>query len=259
MSPSDRILLALIIAIIALWRHGGEEDKTHDDIPPDAQGDSMFTRDSLVWTITLIGSVLTFLLGHQELLQEAFPGLDPVWEKRIELGAAVMAFIAGVCHMSPINSLSARARQKFADRDNRVDPKRLPNGGSGLVLVLAVALGASTLGCAQTASALVTADKAVYDVVSKTQDTMDRLCDAKLMTPADCRQFNAELVPVIDEADAFNRAVRANSTAEIPAMLGSLTRLGNAVMLLLPDEAQRAEIRARIEYARGLLQSIWAK
>lgn len=137
------------------------------------------------------------------------------------------------------------------NRPSAVPPSRL------YLLPLLFAIGASS--CASATGALVTADKAVYEAISRTQDTVDRLCDAKVMPAPDCQKFNTALVPAIDAADSFNRAVRANSTAEIPVMVSSLTRLGNAVVALLPDEAQRADLAARIEYAKGLLQSIWGK
>lgn len=59
-------------------------------------------RDSMVWTITLVSSVLVYLSGHFDLLQNAIPGLAPVWVDRITLLSAVLGFVAGYLKMSPL-------------------------------------------------------------------------------------------------------------------------------------------------------------
>jgi len=128
---------------------------------------------------------------------------------------------------------------------------------SGLAILLAAVLVVAA--CASAGGALVAADRAVHLAVSETQDTADHLCDQKVLTPAACQTFNAALVPVIEDAAAFNRAVRADSTAEVPAMIGSIERLSRSVLGLLPNDEQRAAIKARFDHALELLRAIGGK
>lgn len=111
------------------------------------------------------------------------------------------------------------------------------------ILVLLLALSAS--GCA---SALVAAEGAIHRSIAVTQDTANSLCDAQLIAPEPCRTFNARLVPVIVSAKTFNRAVRENSAAEVPAMLAALVDLRNAAVAFFPPDMV-ASIRARLESA----------
>ncbi|MGE0362780.1 MAG: hypothetical protein AB7R67_18855 [Vicinamibacterales bacterium] len=111
------------------------------------------------------------------------------------------------------------------------------------VLVLLLALAAS--GCA---SALVAAEGAIHRSIAVTQDTANSLCDAKLVAPEPCRAFNVRLVPVIVSAQTFNRAVRENSAAEVPAMLAALVDLRNAAVAFFPPDLVES-IRARLESA----------
>jgi hypothetical protein len=62
----------------------------------------MLTRDSAVWTVTLIGAILVFLSGQFDLLTHAFPSLGPVWQARIQFFAALLGFISGYLKMSPL-------------------------------------------------------------------------------------------------------------------------------------------------------------
>ena len=124
------------------------------------------------------------------------------------------------------------------------------------LILLAAMLAASVSGCASLAGRLVAADRAVHAVVAQTQDTADRLFDRRLLTPAACRQFNAELVPVIAAADEFNRAVRANSTAEVPAMIAALDRLGRALAQLVPDATEWAALKKRLDDALATLRAL---
>lgn len=73
----------------------------------------MKNRDSRIYLVTLVLAVCVFLGGQFEMIQEAFPGIDPVWDKRIELAAALLAVIAGKLSMSPL-PLSRKGKQKMA-------------------------------------------------------------------------------------------------------------------------------------------------
>lgn len=123
-------------------------------------------------------------------------------------------------------------------------------------ILLAVGLGAGVAGCASAAGPLVAADRAVHAAVAQTQDTADRLCDRQMLTPAACQQLNADLVPVIESADAFNRAVRADSAAAVPAMIGALDRLARALEQLVPDAAERAAIVTQVNAALAQLRAL---
>jgi len=124
------------------------------------------------------------------------------------------------------------------------------------VVLLAVLLGAGVAGCASAGGRLVAADRAVHQAIAQTQDTADRLCDQHLLTPAVCQQFNRELVPVIQAADDFNRAARANSAAEVPAMLGALDRFARGLEQLVPDASERAAVKQRVDEALALLRGL---
>lgn len=60
------------------------------------------TRDSTLWTVTLVGALAVFLSGHFELLTAAFPTLGAIWQARIELAAALAVFLSGYLKMSPL-------------------------------------------------------------------------------------------------------------------------------------------------------------
>lgn len=110
-------------------------------------------------------------------------------------------------------------------------------------LALAAALFAS--GCA---NALVAAEGAIHRSIAVTQDSANAVCDAQLVTPEACRSFNVQLIPVITSAKAFNRAVREDSAAEVPAMLAAIVGLRDAALAFFPPDMAQA-IRARIEGA----------
>lgn len=116
---------------------------------------------------------------------------------------------------------------------------------AALVLVLALA----STGCA---TALVAAEGAIHRSIAVTQDTANAVCDAKLQSAEACRNFNVKLVPVIASAKTFNRAVRENSAAEIPAMLSALAGLREAVGAFFPPDMV-AQLRARLDAAYSLV------
>jgi hypothetical protein len=207
------------------------------------------TRDSAVWVVVIVSGLLTFLMGHFGLLVDAFPGLSPAWEARIELAAGLLSVVAGVLRMSPL-PISPDGRDRAIAKEVDREMQRLP------VVLLAVLLGAGVSSCASAAGPLVAADRAVHAAVAQTQDTGDALCDRQVLSPAACQQFAAELIPVIESADAFNRAVRANSAAEVPAMIGALDRFVRALEQLVPSAAERAAIQARVNEAIAQLRAV---
>lgn len=147
-----------------------------------------------------------------------------------------------------------RAGAKPLARSTKATDTRLRR--TGWAILLAVGLGAGVAGCASAAGPLVAADRAVHAAVAQTQDTADRLCDRQILTPAACQQLNADLVPVIESADAFNRAVRADSAAEVPAMIGALDRLARALEQLVPDAAERDAIVNQVNAALAQLRAL---
>ncbi len=84
------------------------------------------------------------------------------------------------------------------------------------------------------------------------QDTANAVCDAKLQSAEACRTFNVRLIPIISSAKTFNRAVRENSAAEIPAMLSALAGLREAVGAFFPPDMV-TQLRARLDAAYGLV------
>jgi len=201
-----------------------------------------FTRDSVIWTVLVASGVLTYLMGHFDLLAVACPGLGPAWEARIELLAGLLAVVSALFHWSPAE-ISEAGRQKLQARDADTALRKL-----SAILLVAV-LSAGVTGCASAGGALVQADQAVHLAVATTQDTLDRLCDTRVLAPARCQQANADLVPVIQAADDFNRAVRADSAAAVPQMVGALDRLTRGVVDLLPDGQEQAALRRQIDAA----------
>ncbi len=114
---------------------------------------------------------------------------------------------------------------------------------------LALVLALASTGCA---TALVAAEGAIHRSIAVTQDTANAVCDAKLQSADACRTFNVKLVPVIASAKTFNRAVRENSAAEIPAMLSALAGLREAVGSFFPPDMV-TQLRARLDAAYSLV------
>lgn len=115
-----------------------------------------------------------------------------------------------------------------------------------------VLLALSSTGCA---SALVAAEGAIHRSIAVTQDTANAVCDAKIVDAEKCRTFNVQLIPVIVSAKSFNRAVRENSAAEVPAMLAALVGMRDAALAFFPPDMAVA-IRARIESAWTLVSGV---
>jgi MinD superfamily P-loop ATPase len=116
-------------------------------------------------------------------------------------------------------------------------------------LVLGLVLALSAAGCS---GALVAAEGAIHRSIAVTQDTANAVCDAKLKSAEACREFNVKLIPVIVSAKSFNRAVREDSAAEVPAMLAALVGLRDAAVTFFPADMVAA-IRARLESAYSVV------
>ena len=62
----------------------------------------MFTRDSQLWLWTIAVAVLAGVTANLELVREAFPGISPAVEARIQLASLLVGIGAGVARMSPL-------------------------------------------------------------------------------------------------------------------------------------------------------------
>lgn len=60
-----------------------------------------FTRDSMLYTVSFFGSVLTFVVTEFSMLHAAFPSLSTTAEARIKFAAALIGFVTGWLKMSP--------------------------------------------------------------------------------------------------------------------------------------------------------------
>lgn len=119
-------------------------------------------------------------------------------------------------------------------------------------LLIGLVLALATTGCA---NAMVAAEGAIHRSIAVTQNTANGLCDAKIVDADKCRSFNVQLIPVIVSAQSFNRAVREDSAAEVPAMLAALVGLRDAAMTFFPADMVAA-IRARLESAYNVVAGI---
>ena len=127
-------------------------------------------------------------------------------------------------------------------------------GASALVALLSVSILASA--CASTGKALHRADQSIYQSVKISRAAVNGLCDSRALAPDACRKAQGDLAAVIHDADTFTLAASTNSTAEVPAMLGSLERFTKSMAALLPDTAERAEILAGVNSALAQLRAL---
>jgi len=65
-------------------------------------------RDSIVWIVLLVSSVLTFLASHFDLMREAFPWFSEAHEAQLQLASMLVAVISAKLSWSPLG-LSDRA------------------------------------------------------------------------------------------------------------------------------------------------------
>jgi hypothetical protein len=121
-----------------------------------------------------------------------------------------------------------------------------PRGGSG-ILILALALGLAAGGCsARSQGIALQIDRGVHGALATVQDTVDQLCDEKVMAPDQCGAFNRALVPALEAGQAYNRAVATQRQGELGPLVISIGNLTNAVTLLVP-ERHRPPILKRIQ------------
>lgn len=122
----------------------------------------LMTRDSALWWVVLFASVLTYLSGHFELLGEAFPGLSPAWESRIELLAGLSAMVAAYLRLSPLKlSTGSELAGVGADPTQSLTMAGNKKPTDVIVFVLAAVLSATTV-FAQTPTELI--DHALADL-----------------------------------------------------------------------------------------------
>lgn len=138
--------------------------------------------------------------------------------------------------------------QTHAARMSRIAPP---------VLIIAAVLSLSA--CASLPRSvgvtLVQAEDAIHDAIGITIETANSLCDQHVLDAPRCIQFNEKIIPVIRDADAFNRAVASNSSAQAPAMVLALDHLARDLEQLLPAPEQRAAVIAKVNNARALLRA----
>lgn len=120
------------------------------------------------------------------------------------------------------------------------------------LLASALLLALASSGCA---TALVAAEGAIHRSIAVTQDTANALCDAKIKDAESCRLFNVQLIPVIVSAKAFNRAIREDSAAEVPAMLAALLSMRDSALAFFPPTMSKA-VQARIESTWSLVAGL---
>lgn len=127
-----------------------------------------------------------------------------------------------------------------------------------VLIPLLLVLGLSSSACASlgVGHSLVRAETVIHDAIGITVSTGNRLCDSRILDAPRCVQFNERLIPIIQEAKAFNNAIASNSSASIPSMVLAIEHLARDVAGLMPEGADRAAVMAKVNEARAILRSI---
>lgn len=202
-------------------------------------GGTKYLRDVPVLVYSLVVSLALTVLSHSVL--HTISGELP----QLLLQAVVQVLLA-----SGALSIAEGWNKKIGETSAALDahPPQLPPPSRRRrvsMVLLACALAGSSVACA---NALVQADRAAHRAISFSQDNADALCDAELLNPESCAGFNAKLVPVLEAYDRFNRAVRADSAVEIPAIVRALHDLAAAAAEFLPADLRKT-IRDRVDEA----------
>lgn len=186
-------------------------------------------RDSTIWMVMLVSSVLTFLLSNQNLLQEA--GVSPQVEAWIELIAGCLGAVAGFLRMSPL-ALSDAGREKFTGTgDGTVDPKRLVS-----ILILASSLGLAS--CAGTsAPPPQTAPPPLASELKKAVDW----ADTAIMVAQTLQQVEIEAYRNGRVSDADHRTIQTALLAFFDTAIEALTA---AQDLAKPDVSRWAAAKS---------------
>lgn len=119
-------------------------------------------------------------------------------------------------------------------------------GGTGMFL-LALAATLMLTGCAAKQQQLaLQVDRSVHGGLAAVQDSVDSLCDSKVMASDDCKVFNQRLVPALEAGAAYNRTVAAERSGRIADVVVAVGRLTEAITALVPEK-YRPELLSRIQ------------
>lgn len=78
------------------------------------------TRDGWIWTVGMVLGLTGYFATHFNLLTDAFPGLDPVWQERLELLSTVIGILSGKVGFSPLPaSPDAPAKDRSSSGPNQ--------------------------------------------------------------------------------------------------------------------------------------------
>ncbi len=165
------------------------------------------------------------------------------------LGKAALASLAASGMLEQLRTAGKPLSDSTTSRRVRV---------TGKVFVGMLALSLSLSACASTGGALVIADNSVHDAIGIARRVGKSVCDP-LPANEPCEKFYTELVAAVREADSFNRAVALNSTAAVPAMLASVSRLAVTLDRVMPSAETRAEVKTKIDLALAHLRALGGK
>lgn len=113
-------------------------------------------------------------------------------------------------------------------------PPDARRGGIYLIPIL-LALGMSATACASAGKVLVEADRGIHATLAGLDDTVNRACDAKLRSAAECKAFNGALANAFAAHQRYNAAAQEGSMAGVPAMVSALAELRDAVTDMAPQ------------------------
>jgi len=206
------------------------------------------TRDSRLWWVLIVGSMLTAIATNTSMIDPLIPAasLDQA-HAVINLLSLIVGIVAGKLATSPLD-ISEKGGQDEQRAQITDALNKLP------VLLLAIALVASAA-CASTGKILVEADRGIHATVTGLDDIGNAACDAKLRSVADCQAFNAALVTAYRAYETWNRGVLDGSPAGAPAMLDALVHLQAAATSVAPQaSALLGDLQRLADHVRALIR-----
>jgi hypothetical protein len=139
-------------------------------------------RDSIIWTITFLASIATFLTSQLGGLHAAFPSMTPTTDARIALIAGLLGFLSGYFKMSPL-ALSPDHPMATIEAGTVLSP--VNSGKAIAVLLTCVLAGASMTACVHTAPTTVAS---IADTATKIEQSANVVLKA-------AQSANAVIVP----------------------------------------------------------------
>lgn len=180
----------------------------------------MFTRDSVLWWLLIVGSVLTYL-------SNAPAPSTWTWAQWMQALSAVVGIIAAKLATSPLKG----------DKDT---PAVNPSRWVGMFLIAAFMLPVAGCG-GKTKPILIKTDAAVYEAVKAIHDTAVVLGKSGVITPAQELRIQEALLPVSRLGEQATRVIAAWKLGPTPPELQRLIReLGTLVQeigRIVPGEA----------------------